>query len=190
VKTFHTSTLPGRKVLLRDGSEYLWFSGTDYLGMGHNESFRTFLLEGLNLYGNHYGSSRNNSLRLNVFEECEAAFSAFAGAESALLISSGMLAGQLLMKEIENIITFKEASRPIRYHYAPRVHPAIWGKDYIPASGSWNSWATSIVDLINADLENEIHIICTDAIGSPMVESFDFSVFNQIAKTGKRLADH
>ncbi|MEO6283232.1 MAG: aminotransferase class I/II-fold pyridoxal phosphate-dependent enzyme [Dyadobacter sp.] len=181
---FQTNTLPGRTVLTTDGTEYLWFSGTDYLGMGHNEEFRSCLLEGINLYGTHFGSSRNNSLRLGVFEEVETLFARFVQGDSALLISSGMLAGQLVMKEIENVLKETGEYSNVIYHYAPRVHPAIWGKNYTSNETPWNSWAASIVTSINDDSKDSVHIICTDATGSPMVEEYDLSIFNLLHNVG------
>jgi 7-keto-8-aminopelargonate synthetase-like enzyme len=148
--------------------------------MGHNEDFRRYLFEGINLYGTHFGSSRNNSLRLDVFHEAEDLFAEFVGADSSLLISSGMLAGQLVMKEIENVLKETAAHSNVIYHYAPRVHPAIWGKDYASNETLWNSWAASIIALINNSSKDTVHIICTDATGSPMVEAFDFSIFNRL----------
>ena len=100
-----TNQLPGRTVILEENGEYLYFSGTDYLGMGHNEDFRICLDKGFHLYGSHYGSSRNNSLQLNVYRETEGALSNYTSSPSALTVSSGMWAGQLVLKEIENIIS-------------------------------------------------------------------------------------
>lgn len=177
---FQTNFLPGRTVITSDGTEYLWFSGTDYLGMAHNEDFRKYLFEGIDLYGTHFGSSRNNSLRLDIFHEAENLFAKFVGADSSLLISSGMLAGQLVMKEIENVIKETDTHSKVEYHYAPRVHPAIWGKDYVSNDAPWNGWAASIVAAINDSSKDTVHIICTDATGSPMVEAFEFSIFNQL----------
>jgi 8-amino-7-oxononanoate synthase len=179
VTSFLTHQLPGRTVLTQN-AEHLWFSGTDYLGMAHNEAFRSYLQEGLSRYGMHFGSSRNGSLRLAIYEEAEMAFAAFTQFPSALLVSSGMWAGQLVMKEIENIIGISIPFQSIQYHYAPKVHPALWGKDYLSNKQSWNDWATETITRINESEVHIAHIICTDAIGSPLVEAFDFSVFNQI----------
>ncbi|CAG5071866.1 8-amino-7-oxononanoate synthase/2-amino-3-ketobutyrate coenzyme A ligase [Dyadobacter sp. CECT 9623] len=178
--TFLTNKLPGRTVRTLDGKEYLWFSGTDYLGMAYNLDFQSFLKEGFENYGTHFGSSRNGSLRLSIYSEAEERFTNWQTAESALLISSGMLAGQLLMLEIDSIIHQIDKPDRIIYHYAPKVHPAIWGTDYQPNTLEWNEWAAATVTKINADISGTQHIICSDAIGSPLVEQFDFSIFNKI----------
>lgn len=185
MKIYPTSHLPGRKVLLNNGKEYLYFSGTDYLGMGHHDGFLTYLKEGISIYGTHFGSSRNNSLRLEVFEEAETALTKFTGAPAALTTSSGMWAGQLLVKELPQIITSDLQNKNshtsnIRYHYAPRVHPALWGTEYSSSSLDWKDWAKDIILTIQESSTDCVHIICSDSVGSPFVESFDFSVFKSL----------
>jgi 8-amino-7-oxononanoate synthase len=170
--------LPGRFVRLDDQRQYLWFSGTDYLGMGHNEAFHTFLREGLDRYGTHFGSSRNNTLRLAVYEEAETALAAFAGTPAALTVSSGMWAGQLVMKYLES----RYPATGARYYYAPRVHPALWGTTYHPHPHhlSWADWAEGTLVAIGQSPVGSTHILCTDSVGSPWVEAYDFSVFRDL----------
>jgi len=178
-----SNQLPDNQLILQNGEEYLWFSGTDYLGMGHNESFQSYLVEGLKIYGTHFGSSRNNSLQLNIYNEAEIALAEFTGAPAALTVSSGMWAGQLVLREIENIILnqdFSESTRQIKYHYSPGVHPAIWGKDYAVNSKTWSDWAYETIQLIGESTENVAHVICSDAVGSPWVNDFDFSIFDNL----------
>lgn len=177
---FLTNQLPDRTVILEDGREYLWFSGTDYLGMGHNETFRRYLDKGFARYGTHFGSSRNNSLQLPVYSEAETRLATFCYAPSALTVSSGMWAGQLLMKEVENIVRTKSFSDAVRYHYAPGTHPAIWGNQHVREFSSWNQWAVNTVNIIAGSPIADSHIICTDSVGSPRVEEFDFSFFKDL----------
>ncbi|MCE7068280.1 aminotransferase class I/II-fold pyridoxal phosphate-dependent enzyme [Dyadobacter sp. CY326] len=181
MKTFHTNQLPGRTVLTREEGKYLWFSGTDYLGMGHNETFRSFLIEGFDKQGLHFGSSRNNTLRLAIYDETELELAEWIGSEAALLTSSGMWAGQCVMKIIESIIHTSAAYQRIQYHYAPKAHPALWGNEHAFTSGLWSEWANGVVRKINEAPENIAHIICTDAIGSPVIEAFDFSIFANLS---------
>lgn len=182
MEIFRTHHLPGRTLITESGEEYLYFSGTDYLGMGQNEALRSYLAEGIERYGNHYGSSRNNSLRLGVYEQAETALSDFTGTQAALLVSSGMWAGQLIMKEIERLST--DAKYPqIKYHYAPRVHPALWGNAYQPNTINWQLWAENTVNEINQSDNSIPHIVCSDVVGSPWVEEYDFTIFNQLRDT-------
>lgn len=177
---YHTSKLPGRTVTTTDGREFLWFSGTDYLGMGHNEDLRRYIHSATETFGTHYGSSRNNSLRLDIYDEAELQLCDFLQTESALVVSSGMWAGQLLMKVIENISQRNPDIARIIYHYAPGVHPALWGNAFHRNNGDWSEWAMQTVRKINATEPDVAHIICTDAVGSPIVRAFDFTLFNAI----------
>ncbi|MBO9615710.1 MAG: pyridoxal phosphate-dependent aminotransferase family protein [Dyadobacter sp.] len=175
---YHTRKLPGRTVTTTDGRDFLWFSGTDYLGMGHNEELRRNIHAATETFGNHYGSSRSNSLRLDIYEEAEMQLADFLQTESASIVSSGMWAGQLLMKVIEN--TVPPGITRIIYHYAPGVHPALWGNAFDRSNGEWSEWATQTARKINATEPDVAHIICTDAVGSPVVKAFDFTLFNAI----------
>ncbi|WP_373512687.1 pyridoxal phosphate-dependent aminotransferase family protein, partial [Persicitalea sp.] len=158
-----TNSLPGRTVTLADGREFLWFSGTDYLGMGHNETFQAHLAEGFRRYGTHYGSSRNGSVQLAVYEEVEAALAGFVGAPAALVVSSGMWSGQLLLSGLETAA---------QIHYAPIVHPALWGPGYITQELAWSEWLRQTIQKIQQSEGQQNHLICTDAIGSPWVEEY------------------
>ncbi|MBC7920010.1 MAG: class I and II aminotransferase, partial [Ferruginibacter sp.] len=90
-------SLPGRTVQA-EGREFLYCGGTSYLGMARNEDFATLLAEGMRRYGTNYASSRLSNVQLRVFEEAESHLAAYAGAEAALTVSSGYLAGQMVVK--------------------------------------------------------------------------------------------
>lgn len=171
--------LPGRTAKFQDGNKYLWFSGTDYLGLGNNEEFRSLLNEGFNSYGSHFGSSRNNSMQLSIFEQAESAIAFYTKSPKSLTVSSGMWAGQLLMKEIENIVSDGFSAKPI-YYYSPRVHPALWGNKFISSSASWKDWAIETVENIRSSADDSTNIVCTDSIGSPFVEELDFTIFKTL----------
>lgn len=170
-----THTLPGRTVTLEGGEEFLWFSGTDYLGMGHHEEFQTFLAEGLERYGTHFGGSRNGSLRLTVYEDAEESLAAFVDAPAALTVSSGMWAGQLVMKVLDGLSA--------EFHYAPRVHPALWGRTYAPHSGPWEEWVEKTIHRIETSAAGTQHVLCTDSVGSPWVEAFDLGLLQNLPET-------
>ena len=109
------SSLPGRTITLEQ-KEYLFFSGTAYLGIGHQASFRSAFYEGIEKYGTIYSASRHNNVQLDIYDEAENYLARVNNAEAAVTISSGLLAGQLVMKMLEG-------SKVI---YAPGVHPALW----------------------------------------------------------------
>ena len=116
MRLVETDHLPGR-LLHHQGREYLYCSGTGYLGMARNPEFATLLAEGLARYGTNYGSSRSSNLRLRIYEEVESYLARHASAAAALTVSSGYLAGQMAVKALA------EAGR---FEYAPGTHPAAW----------------------------------------------------------------
>lgn len=147
--------------------------------MGHNEDLRKYLHGATETFGNHYGSSRNNSLRLTIYDEAEQQLSDFLQSESALIVSSGMWAGQLLMKVVEDITD--SHSTLATYHYSPGVHPALWRNAVFQRTDwDWHEWSLQTVKTINNSPRGDRHIICSDAVGSPLVKAFDFSVFESL----------
>lgn len=121
--------MPGRSIHI-GGREFLYFSGTSYLGMSRNETFRNLIKEGLSRYGANFGGSRLGNIRFAVFEEAEAWLAAFAGAPAALVVSSGSLAGRLLVEHFRGKAAF---------HFAPGTHPALWGEgEYF--EGHYEDW--------------------------------------------------
>ncbi|WP_229599581.1 aminotransferase class I/II-fold pyridoxal phosphate-dependent enzyme [Runella rosea] len=115
---FHQIThLPNRTIDL-DGQEYLYFSGTAYLGLPHNPAFQNLIQEGLHQYGSVYGSSRNGNLQLTIYEQAEQKLASWAGADAALTLSSGMLAGQATVRQL--------MLEGYEFRYSPDVHPAVW----------------------------------------------------------------
>ena len=127
--------LPGRSIDI-DGRQYLYFSGTSYLGMSRNEAFQELLKEGLARYGANFGGSRLGNIRFAVFEEAEAWLAGLAGAPAALTASSGSLAGRLVVEHLRRAASF---------YFAPGTHPALWGNgDYF--QGSFNDWVGYILE--------------------------------------------
>ena len=84
--------LPSR-TLQYQGEDYLFFSGTSYLGMGHQAAFREALFEGIARYGTIFSASRNNNLQLAIYEQAENFLAEWTGTEAALTVTSGLLAG-------------------------------------------------------------------------------------------------
>jgi 8-amino-7-oxononanoate synthase len=172
---YHTDSLPNRFMQTSD-NQYLWFSGTSYLGMGHSAVLRENLLEGISRYGTSWGSSRNNTIQLAIFEDAEYALAQFTEAPACLTASSGMMAGQIVMRYLENLPMYSSSfsiGQTIQYFYAPKVHPAVWGRGYEPSSLTHRQWSEKIVETVQRTNASEI-IIATDSVGSPFVESFDF----------------
>lgn len=73
--------------------DYLFFSGTSYLGMEAQRQYEAVLQDCIRQYGANHGLSRINNVRLKVFDDFEKFFAKNAKAESAAVMSSGFLAG-------------------------------------------------------------------------------------------------
>jgi 8-amino-7-oxononanoate synthase len=170
----YTDTLPSRTVRVA-GEDWLWFSGTAYLGLGHHAVFQNYLHEGLRQFGSNFGSSRNNNLRLSIYEQAEAALAQFACAPAALTVSSGMLVGQLLM----NWVRSHHLGESITYFFAPGVHPALWNEHYKPNAQTPAEWFGALPEAI-AESPATHCVIATDAVGSPQVSHIPFEWVAQL----------
>ena len=175
--TYSTDHLPSRTITI-DNQEYLWFSGTSYLGMAHHQGFRENFAQAIARYGTSWGSSRNNSVRLAIFEEAELALAKFADMPAALTTSSGMWAGQL--------VTHFFQQQNATFYYAPKTHPALWQGNFLYVRDwekglNYTDWTKIIVEKIKESNEENI-VICSDSVGSPYAEFFDFQWITDLPK--------
>ncbi len=92
MKTLNLQHRIGRTLQI-DGKEYLYFSGTSYLGIDSVPEYEEILIKNVRKLGFNHGLSRVNNVRLNVFEDFEEYFARNAGSDSAAVVSSGYLAG-------------------------------------------------------------------------------------------------
>jgi 8-amino-7-oxononanoate synthase len=148
----YTDLLPGR-TLINEEEEFLFFSGTSYLGIPHNIEFREKLVEGFIKYGTNYSSSRNSNLRLSVYEEVESYLSCWAGAEAALTLSSGFMAGQVVIQSLKDDGHFM---------YAPCTHPALWRfeTDASDSEQDFDEWVTQLLTIVEDTHETNIILVC------------------------------
>jgi len=98
LKNYYLDSGIGRMIEI-EGREYLYFSGTSYLGMAQDDDFLDTLSDNLFLGANH-GQSRVNNIRLRVFDDFETHFSQKAGSAAAAVLSSGYLAGIAAWKSV------------------------------------------------------------------------------------------
>ena len=146
---------PDRTILV-DNKEYLYFGGTSYLGMATHPEYQKLLYKSITIWGTAYGSSRNSNIKLSIYQKAEALFAKNSGAEVALMVSSGTLAGKL-------VIDYLSKSNQQFYHY-PKTHPAILKSTSLPlfVDGNLNPKLTnniqeSIVIAADAMLSLEVH---------------------------------
>jgi len=170
-----TNQLPSR-IFTTNPQEYLWFGGTSYLGMPHHQGFRENFVSAVANYGTSWGSSRNNTVRLEIYEKAELELAKFAQVPAALTVSSGMFAGQLVVNFLQKPET--------KFFFAPKTHPALWNGSSLKFEDwekglTYSEWACQIVDKVSECTTKNI-VICSDSVGSPYVEAFDFQWINEL----------
>ncbi len=171
--------LPSRTITI-ENQKYLWFGGTSYLGMPHHQGFKENFTKALTQYGMSWGSSRNSNIRLDIYEKAEVELAKFANMPAALTTSSGMWAGQLVTHFLQQQNT--------TFYYAPKTHPALWQSNSLTLRDweiglNYRGWAKIIVEKIKESGDENI-VICSDAVGSPYVEAFDFQWINELPEGG------
>lgn len=167
---YFTEEIPGRK-LTSNRKEYLWFGGTSYLGISRHPQFKRNFTEAVNRYGISWGSSRNNTVQLKIYEKAEAELADFAKMPAAITVSSGMLAGQLAVNFLK--------SKGNSFWIAPKTHPALWSDMAHFSREDYGKWASSICSKIKRSRMENI-VVCSDAVGSPYVEEFDFNWISEL----------
>ena len=156
------------RILTIDDVEYLYFGGTNYLGITTNPDFQKILFENIKKWGTGYGSSRNANIKLSVYETAEKVLAKKIGAESAVSVSSGMLAGKLVLEQLSK-------TADAIFHF-PDTHPALMTTSSLPilVDGKLNSQIT-------ASAFSKITVVA-DAVPSLCVESIDLSILLQVPK--------
>ncbi|WP_111668960.1 aminotransferase class I/II-fold pyridoxal phosphate-dependent enzyme [Algoriphagus litoralis] len=124
MKNYYLDTGVGRMIEI-DGRDYFYFSGTSYLGMAQDMDFLDVLANNLFEFGANHGQSRNNNIRLRVFDEFEESFAFAVNAEEAAVFSSGYLAGIAASKSL--------AHEAEEIWIAPDSHSAIVPDNFKPA---------------------------------------------------------
>jgi 8-amino-7-oxononanoate synthase len=164
------TNFPDRKIRV-DGIEYLYFGGTNFLGITTNIDFQNLVFESIKKWGTACGSSRNSNVKLSIYEKAESVLAKNWNTESSVVVASGMLAGKL-------IVDYLYQTTEALFHF-PDAHPAIKHPSSTPIyiEGQLHP------KLLDNSL-SKITIV-TDAIPSQCVEPVDLKLIVQIPKTVK-----
>lgn len=156
------------RVINIDDVEYLYFGGTNYLGMSTNPDFQNILCDSIKKWGTAYGSSRNSNIKLSIYSTAENLLAKNSGFEAALTVSSGILAGKLVVEHLSK-------TTDILFHF-PNTHPALYSIYSLPLleNGILNS---KIFDKSISKIT-----ILADAIPSLCISPIDLSPLLQIPK--------
>jgi 8-amino-7-oxononanoate synthase len=157
--------IPNR-VFYKDGEEFLYFGGTNYLGVTTLPEFQNILLASFQKWGTSYGSSRLANIQLEVYKTAEDLLAQQIGTETAVTVSSGMLAGKLALEQLLH-------NTDLIFHF-PNTHPALLHPLSLPLiqNGKLNSF------LLDPTV-SKIGIVA-DAIPSLEVTPIDLSILQDI----------
>jgi 8-amino-7-oxononanoate synthase len=157
--------IPNR-VFYKDGEEFLYFGGTNYLGVTTLPEFQNMLLAGFQKWGTSYGSSRSANIQLDVYKTAEDLLAQQIGTEAVVTVSSGMLAGKLALEQLQH-------TTDLLFHF-PNTHPALMHPFSLPLiqNGNLNPF---LVD----SAVSKIGIVA-DAIPSLEVTPIDLNILKDI----------
>lgn len=173
-----TDSMPGRTAIC-DGRELLFFSGFSYLGMHTSPVFQSLLAEGQALFGSVYPSSRIGNLQLSLYEQLEHALAVHTGQQAAACFSSGYLSAQAA-------VTYAVTKgTPL---YAPGTHPALRFPGAVAASGNWNDWLATTVDMLNREPDHT-YVLISDAVDPLRGEVHDFGPLARLERKALVLID-
>jgi 8-amino-7-oxononanoate synthase len=153
-----------------NGTEYLYFGGTAYLGIPQNQVFIDLYINGIKKFGLNNGTSRNNNIQLGIYDEAEKFAAQRFGAEDALITSSGYLAAQLTVKVLSK---FGEVL------YAPASHPALWLEDQQPDFRSFKDWEIETVEYINLSPQKN-WVLISNSMNNLLPEIYDFGFLKEV----------
>jgi 8-amino-7-oxononanoate synthase len=146
--------------------QYLYFGGTAYLGLPTNKNFQDLVIKNILNWGTTYGSSRTANVKLKAYDEGEKFLATHIGSESTVTVSSGMLAGKLVIdlmkKQTDCFFHFNDTHNAIRIE---------------------NSLPLFVNDKLNErllDSKREKIAILTDGVPSFETKPVDLSFLKQI----------
>lgn len=154
------------RIIEIDQEQYLYFGGTAYLGLPVNKDFQELVIKNIRNWGTAYGSSRSANIKLSAYENGETFLAGHIKAESAVTVSSGMLAGQLVIDQLrKQTDTF--------FHF-PNTHPAIQAND------SLSLFLNNKINPRLLDSKSEKITILTDAVSGFQTKAVDLSLLKEI----------
>lgn len=161
----NVSQFPDRIIEI-DQEQYLYFGGTAYLGLPTNKNFQELVIKNIQNWGTTYGSSRSANIKLKAYENGETFLAKHIKAESAVTVSSGMLAGKLVIDELKK--------QTDSFFHFPNTHPAIQIKDSLPVFLNGN------INPRLLDSKTEKITVLTDGVSGFQTKAIDLSLLATI----------
>jgi 7-keto-8-aminopelargonate synthetase-like enzyme len=157
------------RIIKINNEDFLYFGGTAYLGLPTHLEFQNILIKNILKWGTAYGSSRNANVKLSIYDDCENYLANFINSEASVTISSGMLAGKLVIEKLE-------LENDFFFHF-PNIHNAIFSKNSLPF------FIDNKINPILLDSKKEKIVILSDGIPSFAVVPNDFSDLEKISNS-------
>lgn len=154
------------RIIEIDREEYLYFGGTAYLGLPTNRAFQELVINNIRKWGTNYGSSRSANIQLDAYKNGENFLAKHIKAESAITVSSGMLAGKLVIEELKK--------QTDSFFHFPDNHTAIQVQNSLPI------YLNNEINPKLLDSKSEKITILTDAVSGFQTNAIDLSVLNKI----------
>jgi 7-keto-8-aminopelargonate synthetase-like enzyme len=156
------------RIIEVDQEDYLYFGGTAYLGLPANTKFQNILVKNILIWRSSYGSSRNANIKLMAYENGERFLAKYVKAEASLTISSGMLAGKIVLASL--------SSQTDCFFHFPNTHTAIKTPNSLPFF-----IGTELNPRLLDNLKEKITIL-TDSFPSFQIKEIDLSFLKLIPK--------
>lgn len=154
------------RIIEIDQEQYLYFGGTAYLGLPTNKDFQDLVIKNILNWGTTYGSSRTANIKLKAYDEGEKFLASHIGSESTVTISSGMLAGKL-------VIDLMKTQTDCFFHFND-THNAIRIENSLPL------FVNNKLNERLLDSKQEKIAILTDGVPSFETKPVDLSFLKQI----------
>lgn len=161
------------RTAIAGGKEHLFFGGTAYLGLNKHPEFISLFIEGVKRYGINNGTSRMNNVQLGIYDQAEKYVAAKFGFQDAILLSSGFLAAQLVVRHLA------KDYEPENILYSPFSHPALWLSQNPNVKGSFEVWAELTVQQINQSSSRQFLVI-SNSFDNIIPKRFNFNIFNAV----------
>ncbi len=155
------------RIIEIDNEEFLYFGGTAYLGLPTNTDFQQLFIKNILRWGTAYGSSRSANIQLTAYENGEVFLAKHIKSEATLTLSSGMLAGKLVLEVL--------APQTDCFFHFPNTHPALKVINSLPV----------LIDnelnprLLDSTIEKIT--ILSDSVPSFQTKPIDFSILSAIS---------
>lgn len=155
------------RIIEIDQKQYLYFGGTAYLGLPTNQKFQDLVVKNILKWGTTYGSSRTANIQLSAYTSGENFLAQHIGSEKTVTVSSGMLAGKLVLEKLKK--------QTDCFYHLNEIHSAIQIENSLPVF---------INKKLNTNLLNsksEKITILTDGVPSFQTRPIDLSFLNEIS---------